>query len=66
MTKNHNSEEYGEFKGSTSAKLDMLFSEIKGLRKDVDGLKQWKAWAVGLGAGAGFVAGVFRDFLIKK
>ena len=60
------SEEYGEFKGSVSTKLDMLFVEIKDLRKDVDSLKGWKFWSMGFGAAAGLFATFVRDFFTKK
>ena len=60
------SESFGEFKGSTSTKLDILFVEIKELRKDVDDLKGWKFWAMGFGAASGFLAGFFKDMFIRK
>lgn len=54
-----------EFKGNTSAKLDILFSEIKALRKDVDTLKQWKAWVIGVSAAISFAVGLLKDYLAK-
>jgi hypothetical protein len=57
---------YSEFKGSTSAKLDILFDEIKGMRKDIDDLKNFKSWTLGAGALAGFLAGVLKDFIRIK
>ena len=64
--KTRETEELYEFKGSTSAKLEILFIEVKGLRKDVNELKSWKSWVVGLGAGAGAITSLFTDWLIKK
>lgn len=65
-----NSEEYAEFRGSTSAKLEIIFNEIKGLsdnvnrlNDEINSLKQWKAWTLGMGATAGFLAGVLKDFV---
>ena len=57
------SDSYGEFKGSTSAKLDIIFSEMKELRTSVEDLKSFKAWTLGAGAVAGFIAGMFKDLL---
>ena len=66
-------EQYGEFKGNTSAKLEILFIEIKEtktsieeVKKDIQDLQGWKAWSLGFGAAAGFVAGFFKDVLLKK
>lgn len=59
-------ETYGEFKGSTSAKLEMIFIEIKTLRSEVNDLKTWKAWTLGAGAVAGMVAAFLKDILLKK
>lgn len=66
MTQEISPETYGEFKGSTSAKLEIIFNEIKGLRQDVNDLKTWKAWTLGAGAVAGLVAGFLRDIIIRK
>lgn len=60
---NENQEDMYEFKGSTSAKLDIIFAEIKGLREDVENLKTYKAWTLGMGATAGFLAGILKDFI---
>ncbi len=71
------SEEYGEFKGSTSTKLEIIFTELKDfkkftyeqldqLNKDVEDLKGFKMWTFGFGAAAGFVAGLFKDLLFRK
>ena len=59
-------QEYGEFKGSTETTLKMILDEIKGLRADVDGLKLFKAYSLGLGGAAGFVASFFRDLIMKQ
>lgn len=65
MSKDNNEtqEAMYEFKGSTSAKLDIIFGEIKGLREDVDSLKNYRAWTLGMGATAGFLAGILKDFI---
>jgi hypothetical protein len=60
---NNNQDDMYEFKGSTSAKLDIIFGEIKGLREDVENLKNYKAWTLGMGATAGFLAGILKDFI---
>ena len=60
------SENYGEFKGNTAAKLEILFVEIKEMRKDVEDLKGWKFWSMGFGAASGFLAGFFKDMFMKK
>ncbi len=71
------SEEYGEFKGSTSTKLEIIFGELKDfkkytyeqldqLNKDVGDLKGFKMWTLGFGAAAGFIAGFFKDLIFRK
>ena len=66
-------EQYGEFKGTVSTKLEILFIEIKEsklsldeVRKDIKDLQGWKAWSLGFGAAAGFMAGIFKDIFLKK
>lgn len=74
---NLDAEQYGEFKGTTSAKLEMIFTELKETRKDiqtlyskVNALNEWRSWTMGLGtflgAMAGFFAGVLKDFIQIK
>lgn len=58
--------EYGEFKGSTETTLKLILQEVKGLREDVDGLKMFKAYTLGVGAVAGFLAGFLKDFITFK
>jgi hypothetical protein len=60
------SEQYGEFKGSTSTKLEILFLEVKALRSDVNDLKGFKAWAVGFGAAAGFLGAFIKELLLGQ
>ena len=59
-------QQYGEFKGSTEAKIDLILTEIKGLRTDVDTLKSWKAYTLGFGAMAGFAAAFLRDLIMRS
>ena len=59
-------EQYGEFKGTTKEALNTLITEIKGLREDVDELKSFKAYTIGIAAVVGFVASFLRDVFIKK
>ncbi len=77
MRNNHFKEEYGEFKGSTSTKLEIIFNELKDFKafayekfekmdNNINDLKGFKAWALGFGAAAGFIAGIFKDLFIKK
>jgi hypothetical protein len=65
---------YGEFKGNTSAKLESIFNEIRGLRQDVSSLKtqvnnlnEWRAMTIGigtiLGALAGFFSGILKNYI---
>lgn len=54
---------YGEFKGSTDAKLKIIFDEITKLREEVAELTNHKFWTIGLGAGAGLVASLLFKFL---
>lgn len=55
-----------EFKGSTETTLKQILAEIKGLRSDVDNLKGFKSYALGLGAAAGFAAAFLKDIAFKK
>lgn len=57
--------EYGEFKGSTETTLKLILEEVQGLRCDVDSLKSWKAYTMGLGAAAGFISAFFKDLFFK-
>lgn len=77
MNNELDAEQYGEFKGNTSAKLETIFYEIKGLRADVNSLNtrvnalnEWRAWTMGLGtvlgALAGFFTGMIKDFIQFK
>jgi len=63
---NNKSQEYGEFKGKTEAILTDILGEIKGLRHDVDSLKGWKSYTIGIGAMAGLVAAFLKDFIKIK
>lgn len=63
---NHFKEEICEFKGGTNAKLDIIYGEIKGLRKDVDELKNWKAYTMGIAAVVGFIAASLKDWFFKQ
>lgn len=65
MTKN-GGQEYGEFKGATEATLKTLIAEVKGMREDINGLKSWRSYTIGVAAAVGFVAGFVKDFVIRK
>ena len=63
-------EQYGEFKGNTSAKLEIIFGEIKALRAEVQSLSNWKNWTMGasaiIGAVGGFLFSLLREFINLK
>ena len=66
-------ESYGEFKGSTSAKLDMLFKlmnttneNVTSLQNDVQDLKDTKTWSLGWLSGVGIFAGLLGAILKEK
>jgi hypothetical protein len=67
------SDNYGEFKGSTMTRLESLSGDINELKtvihdlqRSVEDLKSFKAWTLGMGAAAGFLAGILKDFIKVK
>ena len=59
------SEEYGEFKGTTNTKLEIIYKEVISLRCDVNELKGWKAYVIGVGSVVGFLGGFIGNFFKK-
>lgn len=66
MPENRFEENVSEFKGSTSAKLDIIFVELKEIKGDVKDLRDFKARMLGMATLAGFAAGFIKDWLFRQ
>ncbi len=62
---NNSNESYGEFKGSVDTKLKIIFEEVKILRQQVSELQNFKFYAMGIGAAAGFAASYVKGWILK-
>jgi len=66
MNRNNFKSEVSEFKGSTGAKLDIIFAELTEIKRDVKGLKEWKAYVLGISAAVAFIVSLARDWFFKR
>jgi len=66
MEENGFKQEVSEFKGSTSAKLEMIFCQLEEIKKEVKDLSNFKSKMVGMATLAGFAAGFLKDWIFRK
>lgn len=66
-------EQYGEFKGNTSAKLEIIFNMMRdqridtaALKTDVQSLKDTRVWSMGWLSGVGLVTGIIGAFVKER